>query len=130
VIASRGTTIRAQLRSVAAVIEVSGTLRVDRTEALQTQLRRFVLLNSPLILDLTCVVGASGELLQRLLFPIEIDCSVGNVEVFVVVRHDLIDHVELQDGTEVVGSVGEALRTVVERIRERRNPAFFPGLLA
>ena len=124
VIKSNGTTVRAQMRSVATLIEVSGTLRVDKTAALQAQLHRFVLLESPLVLDLTCLIGITGELLQSLVGPVEIDCSIGNVELFVVVRHDLLDLVELQDGTDVVDSVSEALRSVVERIRQRRSPAF------
>jgi hypothetical protein len=124
VVKSSGTTVRAQMRSVATLIEVSGTLRVDKTAALQAQLRRFVLLESPLVLDLTCLIGITGELLQSLVGPVEIDCSIGNVELYVVVRHDLLDLVELQDGTDVVDSVGEALRSVIERIRQRRSPAF------
>jgi hypothetical protein len=123
-IARRGTTVRAQLRSVATLIEVSGAVRADKTTALQTQLRRFVLLDSPLILDLTCVVGVSDELLRRLLGPIEIDCRMGNVALFVVIRHDTFEHVRLDEATEIVGSTNEALRRVVERIRERRNPDF------
>jgi hypothetical protein len=123
-IGCRGVIVRAQLRSVATLIEVSGVLRMNKTAALQTQLRRFVLLESPLILDLTCIVDVNGELLQRLLSPLEIDCNVGNVELFVVVRHDLVDLVELRDGTEIVGSVAEALRSVVEGIRQRRSPSF------
>jgi hypothetical protein len=123
-IACRGITVRAQLRSVATLIEVAGGLRTDKVAALQTQLHRFVLIGSPLVLDLSCVVGITGDLLQRLVAPIEIDCSLGNVELFVVVRHELVDGVELQDGTEVVGSKREALRSVVESIRERRSPEF------
>lgn len=113
------------MRSVATLVEVSGTLHAEKTASLQAQLRRFVLLQSPLIFDLTCIVGANGERLERLLDPVEFDCSIGNVDLFVVVRHDLLDHVEPQAGTEIVGSVGEALRSVVERIRERRSPSSY-----
>jgi hypothetical protein len=62
---------------------------------------------------------------ERLLVPIEIDCSIGNVELFVVVRHDLLDRVELRDGGEVVGSVGEALRSVACYAPESLSEAGF-----
>jgi hypothetical protein len=114
---------------VATLIVVSGTVRTDKTAALQTQLRRFVLLDSPLILDFSCVIGVTGDVLQRLLAPIEIDCSVGNVALFVVIRHDMREHVRLHEATEIVGSASEALSRVVERIRERRNPEFLAAYI-
>jgi hypothetical protein len=121
VIECHGAQIRAQLRSVATLVRVTGSIRPANVDLVLTHLRRFSRLQGPLVLDLLEADGFEDASLVDLIVTVTQDSGTA---VTLVVDSALRDTMAPRDGVDVVGSVGEALRDIADRIRARRAPVF------
>ena len=116
VIECHGVQLRAQLRSVATLVRVTGRISPANRDMVQAHLARFTLVQGPLVVDLLDGEGFDREVLKDLLRTIR---SKGS-HVTLVVAPVMRDAVSAHDDVEVVDSVGEALRGITERINVRR----------
>jgi hypothetical protein len=126
VIECHGVGIRAQLRSVATVVHVTGRINARNRGLVATHLRRFTRLDSPLVLDLLDCRGFGPELLDDMLRTIENDC--GGADLTLVINPLLGDARVLSAGVEIVGSVAEALGIIVAQTKQRRAAALLPAV--
>jgi hypothetical protein len=117
-----GVQIRAQLRSVATVLQVTGLIGAANHDMILDHLRRFTRLQTPLVLDLFGCQGFGADLLRALLD--EIDAG----DLTLVIDPDLGDAALLGCGVDVVSSVAQALGGVAARIRERRTSVLIPAI--
>ena len=77
-----GARVRAQIRSVAAVITVTGRLDETNVEAVVGQLCRFVRLDDPLVVDVHDVDVDAEETIERLVSAFGAECHWGGVDWF------------------------------------------------
>jgi hypothetical protein len=124
VIECDGVQIRAQLRSVATLVRVTGCIGPSNVDLVLIHLRRFSRLQGPLVLDLLGADGFDDALLGELIHTVTAGSDVVGAAVTLVVDSALRDTMAPRDGVDVVDSVGEALRDISARIRARRAPVF------
>jgi hypothetical protein len=107
-----GVQLRAQLRSVATVVQVTGHLSPANREQVSRHLRRFAVVGGALVLDLLGAGGVDDEFLRGL-------SPIANLTLVLdPARRDGL--ASLDSAAVVVGSVGEAMRGITERITDRR----------
>jgi hypothetical protein len=121
VIECHGVQIRAQLRSVATLVRVTGRIAPPNSDLVLANLRRFALVESPLVLDLLDGHGFDGAWLQDVIDVIAADSDSANTELTLVVDSALRQTMASDDCVGVVGSVEQALKDIAERIRVRRT---------
>lgn len=105
-----GVQLRAHLRSVAVLVEVTGLLGDANRTLVTNHVRRFARAGSPLVLDLLETGGVDDEFLRGLVPVADLTLVVDPAR-----RESLTS-----DGTRVVGSVGEAMRIIAGRLNARR----------
>ena len=105
-----GVQLRAQLRSLAVLVEVTGCLGDANRTLVTNHVRRFARVGSPLVLDLLETGGVDDEFLRGLVPVADLTLVVDPAR-----RESLTS-----DGTRVVGSVGEAMRIIAGRLNARR----------
>ena len=105
-----GVQLRAHLRSVAVLVEVTGLLGDANRTLVTNHVRRFARVGSPLVLDLLETGGVDDEFLRGLVPVADLTLVVDPAR-----RESLTS-----DGTRVVGSVGEAMRMIAGRLNARR----------
>ena len=105
-----GVQLRAHLRSVAVLVEVTGLLGDANRTLVTNHVRRFARVGSPLVLDLLETGGVDDEFLRGLVPVADLTLVVDPAR-----RESLTS-----DGTRVVGSVGEAMRIIAGRLNARR----------
>lgn len=105
-----GVQLRAQLRSVAVLVEVTGHLGDANRTLVTNHVRRFALVGDALVLDLRAA-GGVDDAFVRGLRPVA-DPTL----VLDPVQRDGL----LNDSVAVVGSVGEAIRGITLRLTARR----------
>jgi hypothetical protein len=121
----QGARIAVQARSVATVIRIDGTVDWRNVDDVLVDLRRFVALRGPLVVDVGDALVAAPELVGGLV-AFDMDCQLAAVPWLLVasVGSDvdrLIGAVRDDLGLPVVGSVAAALACFAESIRTRRN---------
>jgi hypothetical protein len=121
VIECHGAQIRAQLRSVATVVEVTGRLSAYNWEAVVGRLCRFTRLRSPLVLDFLDCQGLDPQRLEQLLHTLESHCEGTELTLVLDPAVGIAG-----SGTEsvIATSVAEALSGISARIKQRRSPVF------
>ncbi|MEU0499031.1 hypothetical protein [Mycobacterium sp. NPDC006124] len=107
-----GVQLRAQLRSVAILVEVTGQLSPANRHQVSTHLRRFALVGDPLVVDLLNTGGVDDELVGDLRGVADVTLVVDPAR-----RHRLARH----DSVPIVGSVGDAMRIIAGRLAARRT---------
>ena len=122
-----GAWVSVQMRSVAAVIAVTGRLDDVNVEAVVGQLCRFVRLDGPLILDVHDLDVAAGETFARLVSTFGVECHWGGVDWILVAADDQLEHLPRDDEHLVVeaDSIAEALAHVARVIHARRHLPLF-----
>lgn len=120
VIECHGVQIRAQLRSVATVVQVTGSIAAANRGVVLDHLRRFTRLQTPLVVDLFECNGFDADLLGRLMDESDVDLTLvdpapGNAGL-------------LGSGADVASSVAQALSGVTARIRARRASVCMPAI--
>jgi hypothetical protein len=128
VIECHGVQIRAQLRSVATLVRVTGRIAPANSDLVLANLHRFALVESPLVLDLLDGHGFDGDWLQDVIDVIAGDSGSANTELTLVVDSPLRKTMASDDCVGVVGSVEQALESIAQRIRVRR--AFLVDVMA
>ena len=107
-----GVQLRAQLRSFATLVEVTGRLSPANRDQVSRQLRRFALVGGALVLDLLEARGVDGGFVRDL----------GAVaDLTIVVDPARRDDLAGDGSVAVVESVGEAMRTITGRLAARRT---------
>jgi hypothetical protein len=120
VIECHGVQLRAQLRSVATLVQVTGRTSPANRDLVLAHLRRFTMVPGPLVIDMLDRDGFDAELLQDLICTIEQDPDFADTDVTLVVDPALCETMPSHGRVDVVDSVGEALRDITERINARR----------
>lgn len=105
-----GVQLRAQLRSVAVLVEVTGQLGDANRTLVTTYVRRFALVGDALVLDLREARGVDDAFVR---------CVSPVADLTLVLdprqRDGLVD-----GSVAVVGSVGDAMRNITTRLTARR----------
>ncbi|BBU22676.1 STAS domain-containing protein [Mycobacterium xenopi] len=118
-----GARIRAQQRHLATVVTISGVIDAANVDRVSDSSRRFILADSPFILDLSgvdCLAAQAVFLLHR----VDHDCCAARVEWALVPSHAVRQALWItnDDGVfPVVDSVHEALRYFADAIVTRRR---------
>ena len=123
-----GVQIRAQLRSVATLVRVTGRIGPASSDLVLANLRRFALVEGPLVLDLLDGHGFDGDWLHHVIDVIAGDSDSANTELTLVVDSALRETMASDDCVAVVGSVEQALEGIAERTTVRR--AFLVDVVA
>lgn len=105
-----GVQLRAQVRSVAVLVEVTGRLGAANRTLVTNHVRRFALVGAALVLDLREAAGIDDEFVRGL----------SPVAELTLVLHPARRESLTSDGLRVVGSVGEAMRGIAGRLAARR----------
>ena len=121
VIQCHGVVIRAQLRSLATLVSVTGRCRAQWNDLVMAHLRRFTRMDRPLILDVSSADGAQRGLLRSLVSTAESDCNATGAELVLVAAPEQRHILDLHHRTRSTSSVGEALQRITELIRTRRG---------
>jgi hypothetical protein len=127
VIECHGVQIRAQLRSVATLVRVTGRIGPMNRDLVRSELRRFTRLQTPLVFDLLGSHGFDGALLDDLLDAIDNDGDAAGTDLTLVLDPAVSDTAVFDEFDERVGvasSVPEALHSIAERIKARRALVF------
>ena len=104
-----------RLRSVATLVRLTGRVGAANRDLVLAHLHRFTLVQGALVLDLLDGDGIDGDFAAEVVDAVDRD-----TDVTLVVRPELIDAVAADGRVDAVGSVGEALHDIAERIRTRR----------
>ena len=132
VIECRGAGVKAQMRSVATVISVTGRLDAGNVEAVLGHLCRFTNLGGPLVVDVTGVhwlgdVG-DGRTFERLISTLGAECHWRGVDWILVGAP--ASRVWLPPAEEWhalhAGSVAEALQHFIDVVHARRHMPLAP----
>ena len=105
-----GVQLRAQLRSVAVVVQVTGHLGAANCTLVTNHVRRFALVGGALVLDLREAGGIDDAFVRGLSPVADLSLVVDPAQ-----RDGLAD-----DTVTVVSSVGEAMRGIIMRLTARR----------
>jgi len=116
--------LRAQLRSVATLVQVMGRIGPMNRDLVLADLRRFTRLQSPLVLDLLGSDGFDSALLKDLMDAIDDDGDAAGTDLTLVLDPALFDTVATANRASLVSSVAEALHSIAERIRARHALLF------
>jgi anti-anti-sigma factor len=118
-----GARIRAHCRHLATVVNIQGQIDADNVERVAQYLRRFLLGNGPVVLDMSDVTRCSVAGLS-LLLTFDDDCSAAGLEWTLVpgraVREMLAD-ADAGDTFPVAVSLHDALHTLADAIVRRRQ---------
>ncbi|MCV7132380.1 hypothetical protein H7J06_05225 [Mycobacterium hodleri] len=106
-----GVQLRAQVRSVAVLVEVTGRLGAANRTLVINQVRRFALVGGALVLDLREAGGVDDEFVRGLSPAAELTLVLDPVQ-----RDGLV----VDDSVAVAGSWGEAMRRITTRLTARR----------
>lgn len=107
-----GVQLRAQLRSVATLVEVTGHLSPANRHQVSSHVRRFARVGGPLVLDLLEARGVDDEFVRELRDVDDLTLVVDPAR-----RAGLAN----QASMPVVGSAGEAMRAITGRLAVRRT---------
>jgi anti-sigma B factor antagonist len=114
-------------RSLATVLRVTGEIDASNAEHVTQEIRRFCVLQTPLILDLSHLdfLGVAGF---RALLALNRERQEAGVHCSVVTGHAtrLLTRIVKDHGLAIVDSVPEALQLINDAIRARRQ--FVSGL--
>lgn len=118
VVECRGAWVRAQIRSVATIVTVTGSLDGINAQLVADHVDRFTTLDTPLIVDLQGASAGARSTVQRLVGQFAERCQDRNID-WVLVADDR----SLPDDESVVhaASVTDALNHVVRVIYARRR---------
>ncbi|WP_099023426.1 STAS domain-containing protein [Mycolicibacterium palauense] len=116
-----GAKIRARSRHCATVVAVSGTISAANLSRLADHVTRFVLPDTPFVLDLSAVASASADALA-LLEAVDTRCTAEQVQWALIGSRALtaLPGVGEDAAFPVVGSVSEALYYFDEATQRRR----------
>jgi len=125
VVECHGVQIRAQLRSVATLVQLTGRIGPANRDLVSANLRRLTRLQGPLVLDLLSSDGFDAALLQELMRTIEDDRDAAGTELTLVIHTTLRESAaSFDERVDVVDSVAAALSSIAERIQARRASVF------
>ena len=117
-----GALIRAQCRHLALVVTISGEIDEANVERVSQYIRRFILAEKPLVLDLSGVDSFSSQSIS-LLYTVDDDCRTAGVEWSLIASQPVLRALRVledRDNFPTVGSVPEALHHFADVIGARR----------
>jgi len=115
--------VRAHCRHLATVVTIDGEIDAANVERIAVYLRRFLLGNSPVVLDMS-EVGSITSAGLSLLLTFDDDCSGAGLEWTLVAGPAVsrfLNDAAARDAFPVAGSVREALRDLADAIVSRRQ---------
>jgi anti-anti-sigma factor len=120
-----GAEVRAHCRHLATVVTIRGEVDAVNVERVRDCLRRFVVGDSPLVLDISNVThfAAAGF---SLLLSFDEDCRRAGLEWTLVASPDITEQLVASDGDSVfltAGSVPEAFGELADAVVSRRRLA-------
>ncbi|HKI43027.1 MAG: STAS domain-containing protein [Mycobacterium sp.] len=118
-----GARIRAHCRHLATVVTIQGEIDAVNVERLAQYLRRFLLDESPVVLDMSDVSGFTVAGLS-LLLTFDDDCATAGLEWTLVPGRavtELLSDAAAEETFPVARSVHEALRNLADAIVSRRQ---------
>ena len=130
VVECRGAWVRAQIRSVATIITVTGCVDGTNVQLVADHMRRFTTLDTPLIVDLLDTGAGHRNTVDRLVTEFAERCRARSID-WVLVADSGIGPASLADAEPVkyAASVTDALEHFVRVIYARRHLPL-PGLRA
>lgn len=118
-----GARIRAHCRHLATVVTIQGEIDTDNIERVARYVRRFLLGDGPVVLDISDVSRFTVAGLS-LLSTFDDDCCAAGIEWTLVAgpaATELLSEAAVEDIFPVARSVHEALRTLADAIVSRRQ---------
>lgn len=113
-----GAQIRAHCRSLATVVTIRGEIDAVNVDRVSKYIRRFIVGQSPLVLDISGVTHFAPAGIS-LLHTLDADCRAAGVQWTLVASPAVIEL--LGDGWDATRSLPEALRNLAEAIVNRRQ---------
>lgn len=118
-----GAQIRAQCRQLATVVTVSGVVDARNIERVSAYVRRFILTEKPIVLDLSGVNSFTAEAVS-LLDVVDMGCLRASVEWSLITSPAVdrtLDDCDVELNFPAEESVPEALNNFADAMRERRR---------
>ena len=118
-----GAQIRAQCRHLATVVTISGEIGDTNIDSVRQYIRRFILAEKPVVLDLSSVDSFSAQSVS-LLYTVDEDCRTAGVEWSLIASQPVLRVLRVledNDNFPTVGSVPEALQHFADVINARRR---------
>ena len=118
-----GAQIRAQCRHLAIVVTISGDLNDLNIDRVSQHIRRFILADKPVILDLSRVDSFSPQCIS-LLYAVDEGCDTAEVEWFLIAPQPVLRVLRTsdeQDGFPTAASVPAALHQIADILGARRR---------
>ncbi|MDD4866676.1 MAG: STAS domain-containing protein [Mycobacterium sp.] len=118
-----GAQVRAHCRHLATVVTVRGEIDADNAERLGERIRRFILRDNPMVLDMSDVSGFAAAAVS-LLKMLDDSCRAAAVEWTLVAGPAVLYLLGDRDDAAtmpVAGSVHEALNSLADAIVSRRQ---------
>ena len=119
-----GALIRAQCRHLALVVTISGEIDEANVERVSQYIRRFILAEKPLVLDLSGVDSFAAQSIS-LLYAVDQQCRTAGVEWFLIAGQPVVRALRTFDDPAsffpIAGSVPEALHHFADAIGARRQ---------
>jgi anti-anti-sigma regulatory factor len=116
-----GAQVRAHCRHLAIVVTVAGRIDAFNVKQVSQRVRRFVLANDRVVLDLSDVSSFTTEALA-LLDALDDECRMAGVDWTLVAGHAVSELVEEhRDAVFLAASVPEALHNFADMIAKRRQ---------
>jgi anti-anti-sigma regulatory factor len=117
-----GAQVHAHCRQLATVVSVSGVVDARNLDRVTEHARRFILGDTPFVLDLGGVTALHGDC-GSLLDVVDARCRITGVEWALVARSELVEELGLgeDDGVMLASSVPVALHHFADEIGARRR---------
>ena len=118
-----GAQIRAQCRHLAIVVTISGEINDSNMDRVRQSVRRFILAEKPLVLDLSGVGSFSAQSIS-LLYAVDDECRTAGVEWLLIAGQPVLRVLgtsDYRDNFPTTESVPEALHHIVDVIGARRQ---------
>lgn len=118
-----GAAVRAQCRHLATVVTITGAVDTTNVDQVIEYVRRFILPDKPIVLDLAGLDNFSAQGL-RLLYRVDDACTVAGLEWAVIPSQAVTQVLLIADDESsffTVGSVHEALRSFADANTARRR---------
>jgi hypothetical protein len=118
----RGALVRAQMRSVAVVLAITGRLTSANVDTLAAHVTRFTALGDPVVLDVNALEIEDDASLLRLVSIVDAECHLHAAAWLLVATAAVRDLLETTNDAVVdADSVPMALRYFADAIYHRRN---------
>ncbi|MGK2882588.1 MAG: STAS domain-containing protein [Mycobacterium sp.] len=115
--------VRAQCRHLGTVVTISGRVETNNVALVSQRVRRFVLTEKPVIVDLSDV-ESGGQHVISLLRDLQFECDTKTVDWCIIANDQVAEAIwrcGMQDDVPMARSVPEALKSFGDAVNARRR---------